>query len=141
MFADGVTGLGPGEKSGGGGTTRRDGTVGGEGGRGGGGTTPRAGTTVRAVGAAGCGAAADFGLTSLTYAGFRKSRDQTVSSSAAPNAPAASGARSRTRQCTCPRPPPVMPSAISTRAATSSVATSAQTPRASDVRNCTHDIQ
>src|SRR5438132_93866 len=145
MSADGVTGLGPGEKSGGGGTTRRDGTVGGGGeGGGGGGTTPRGGTTARAVGAAGAagrGAVAGRGLTSLTYAGFRKSRDQTMSSSAAPNAPAASGTRSRTRQCICPRPPPVIPSAISTRAATSSVATSAQTPRASDLPNCTHDIQ
>src|SRR5256885_2488697 len=140
ISADGVTGLGPGEKLGGGGTTRRDGTVGGEGGRGGG-TTPRGGAATGDVGTAMRGAAADFGLTSLTYAGFRKSRDQTVSSSAAPNAPAASGTRSRTRQCTCPRPPPVMPSAISTRAATSSVATSAQTPRASDLPNCTHDIQ
>src|SRR2546422_9226998 len=144
VSADGVTGLGPGEKSGGGrGGTYSPGRprAGGGGGGGGGGTTPRGGTTAWVVGAARCGAAAARGLTSLTYAGFRRSRDQTASSSAAPNAPAASGTRSRTRQCTCPRPPPVMPSASSTRAATSSVATSAQTPRASDLRNCTHDIQ
>src|SRR5436853_7254747 len=114
MSADGVTGLGPGEKSGGGGTTRRTGTVGGgNGGGGGGGTTPRGGTTARDVGAAARGAAAGRGLTSLTYAGFRRSQDQTASSSAAPNAPAASGTRSRRRQC--PRPVIVMPSAISTR--------------------------
>src|SRR5213593_1094352 len=138
LSADGVTGLGPGEKSGGGGGgTYSPGRPRG----GGGGTTPRGGTTARDVGAAGCGAAAARGLTSLTYAGFRRSRDQIASSSAAPTAPAASGTRSRTRQCTCPRPPPVMPSAISTRAATSSVATSAQTPRPSDLPNCTHDIQ
>src|SRR2546425_3019363 len=93
MSAGGVTGLGPGEKAGGGGTTRRGGTGGG-----GGGTTPRGGTTARAVGAAGCGAVAGRGLTSLTYAGFRRSQDQTASSSAAPTAPAASGTRSRTRQ-------------------------------------------
>src|SRR5438270_12250373 len=80
MSADGVTGLGPGEKSGGGGTTRR----------GGGG-----GATVRAVTAAGCGAAADFGLTSLTYAGFRRRRAQTARSSAAATAPAESGPRAR----------------------------------------------
>src|SRR6267378_6825706 len=138
MSADGVTGLGPGEKSGGGGTTRRGGTAGGGGG-GGGGATPRGGTTARDVGAAACGAVAGRGLTSLTYAGFRRSQDQTASSSAAPNAPAASGTRSRTRQC--PRPVIVMPSAISMRAPTSSVARSAQTPRASALRNCTHDIQ
>src|SRR5213593_1547255 len=136
LSADGVTGLGPGEKSGGGGGgTYSPGRPRG----GGGGTTPRGGTTARDVGAAGCGAAAARGLTSLTYAGFRRSRDQTASSSAAPNAPAASGTRSRTRQC--PRPVIVMPSAISTRAPTSSVARSAQTPRVSDLPNCTHDIQ
>src|SRR5712691_11902050 len=134
LSADGVTGLGPGEKSGGGGGgTYSPGRPRG----GGGGTTPRRGTTTRDVGAAGCGAVAGRGLTSLTYAGFRRSRDQTASSSAAPTAPATSGTRSRTRQC----PRPVMPSAISTRAPTSSVARSAQTPRASDLPNCTHDIQ
>src|SRR5207248_10048399 len=93
MSAAGVTGLGPGEKSGGGGTTRP-----GRYGRGGG-TTARGGTTTRVVGAAERGAAAGRGLLSLTYAGFRRSRDQTASSSAAPTAPAASGTRSRTRQC------------------------------------------
>src|SRR5256885_5566388 len=133
LSADGVTGLGPGEKSGGGGTTRP-----GRYGRGGG-TTTRGGTTARVVGATGCGAAAERGRPSLTYAGFRRSRDQIASSSAAPTAPAASGTRSRTLQC--PRPFMVIPSAISTRAATSSVARSAQTPRASDLRNVTHDIQ
>src|SRR6266566_3140341 len=136
MSAEGVTGLGPGEKSGGGGTYSP-----GRPRAGGGGTTPRGGTKARDGGATGGGAVAGRRLTSLTYAGFRRSRDQIASSSAAPTAPAASGTSSRTRQCTCPRPPPVMPSAISTRAATSSVATSAQTPRASDLPNCTHEIQ
>src|SRR5205809_1214623 len=136
LSADGVTGLGPGEKSGGGG----GGTYSpGRPRAGGGGTTPRGGTTARAVGAAGRGAAAACRLTSLTYPGFLVRRDQTASSNAAPNAPAASGTRSRRRQC--PRPVIVMPSAISTRAPTSSVARSAQTARASNLRNCTHDIQ
>src|SRR2546428_13213248 len=140
LSADGVTGLGPGEKSGGGGGgTYSPGRPRPRGGGGGGGTTPRGGTTARDVGAAARGAAAGRGLTSLTYAGFRRSQDQTASSSAAPHAPAASGTRSRRRQC--PRPVILMPSAISTRAPTSSVARSAQTPRTSDLPNCTHDIQ
>src|SRR5947207_14841079 len=87
MSAAGVTGLGPGEKSGGGGTTRP-----GRYGRGGG-TTARGGTTTRVVEAAERGAAAGRDLPSLTYAGFRRSRDQTASSRAAPTAPAATSTR------------------------------------------------
>src|SRR5205809_577881 len=136
LSADGVTGLGPGEKSGGGG----GGTY--NPGRprvGGGGTAPRGGTTARGGGATGGGGAAAGRLASLAYPGFLVRRDQTASSNAAPNAPAASGTRSRRRQC--PRPVMVMPSAISTRTPTSSVPRSAQNARASDLPNCTHDIQ
>src|SRR3954470_8517306 len=87
LSAAGVRGSGPGEKSGGGGTNSRGGPWG-RGVGGGGGTTPRGGTTARVVGAAEWGAAAGRALPSLTYAGFRRSRDQTASSSAAPTAPA-----------------------------------------------------
>src|SRR5438094_5094702 len=87
LSADGVTGLGPGEKSGGGGGgTYSPGRprAGGGGGGGGGGTTPRGGTTARDGGAAGGGGAAAWGLTSLTYAGFRGGRDQDAGRRAAP---------------------------------------------------------
>src|SRR2546427_132259 len=82
VSADGVTGLGPGEKSGGGrGGTYSPGRPRAGGGGGGGGTTPRGGTKARDGGAAGGGAAAGRRLTSLTYAGFRRRRDQIASSS------------------------------------------------------------
>src|SRR5438445_13413890 len=71
--AGGVTGLAPGEVSGGGGTTPRGG---------GGGTTLRGGTQARDGGAAGRGAAAGAGLTSLTYAGVRRGRDRVARCSA-----------------------------------------------------------
>src|SRR5256885_16459965 len=83
LSADGVTGLGPGEKSGGGGGgTYSPGRP--RGGGGGGGTTPRGGTTARDVGAAARGAAAGRGLPRLTDAGFRRSQGHARTSRAAP---------------------------------------------------------
>src|SRR5437879_12602973 len=68
LSADGVTGLGPGEKSGGGGGgTYSPGRP--RGGGGGGGTTPRGGTTARDVAAAARGAAAGQGPRGLSDAG------------------------------------------------------------------------
>src|SRR5437667_10368572 len=76
LSADGVTGLGPGEKSGGGGGgTYSPGRPRG----GGGGTTPRGGRTGGEGGAAGGGGAAAGGLAGLPEPGSRRARDRTGS--------------------------------------------------------------